>query len=72
LSQGQNFISWWEGEGNGFQRTMKQLKRLARLLEEHIDQITPYFGSDFYSHKSGLIFAQNKYNDLALRTIPRN
>jgi hypothetical protein len=64
LSQGQNFIGHFEGDFS--REKKKQFERLANLLKENIDEITPYFGNDFKKYKEDLILAQKKYEDLFL------
>ncbi len=44
LSNGQNIVKPFEG--NLAWGEKKQFERLSRLLKEHIDQITSYFGDD--------------------------
>jgi hypothetical protein len=71
LSKGQKFIGKFEG--NLFYRGRKaQFNRLSDLLEEYINQIVLYFGSDFENHKSNLVSARNKYfNQYLDKYIPK-
>ncbi len=59
LSGGQNFVGPFER--NLAWGKKKQFERLATLLREYIDQITPYLGVNFYKYKSEIINAGNKY-----------
>ena len=70
LSREQNFIGSYKG--NFFWGKKKQFKRLASLLKEYINQITPYFGNDFQKHEIDLMFAQNKYNLSAVERYTPN
>jgi len=65
LSQKQNFIG--DFNGNLFWGKKKQFERLAGLVKEYIDQITPFFGSDFKKYQAELLVAQKEYNNLLLR-----
>jgi hypothetical protein len=65
LSQEQNFIGSFEGDL--FREKKKQFEKLADLLKEYLDQITPYFGSDFLRYKNELLSTQKKYNDTLLK-----
>ena len=58
LSYGQNYIGKFKR--NFFDTQKKQFERLATLLNEYIDQITPYFGEDFEKYKQELILVQQK------------
>jgi hypothetical protein len=69
LSHEQNFIGPYEG--NLFWGRKKQFERLASLLKEYIDQITPYFGNDFEKYKSDLMSAGKKYVDLSIERYAR-
>jgi hypothetical protein len=64
LSQEQNFIGSYRG--NLFWGKSKQYERLAKLLEEYINQITPFFGENFEKYKDDLFLAQKKYNHLLI------
>lgn len=61
LSEGKIFIGGIEG--NRSPQKKKQFEKLASLLIKHIDQITPYFGSEFAKHKDELFSVQKEYND---------
>ncbi len=65
LSKEQKFIGKFEGK-LFHQGRKAQLNRLSGLLEDYIDQITPYFGSDFENYKEGLKSTRNKYFNLYL------
>jgi hypothetical protein len=65
LSEGRVFTGSFEG--NLAWSKKKQYERLSRLLNEYIDQITPYFGNDFEKHKSSLMLAQKEYNQLLFK-----
>jgi hypothetical protein len=65
LSKGQKFIGKFEGD---YKDRKKQLERLASLLKEYIDQITPYFENyEFQRYKSDLLKAQQEYYDIYIR-----
>ncbi len=70
LSQGQIFIG--KSEKYFFNARRKSFERLASLLKEYIDQITPYFGSDYEKYRHELTLAQQKYLDIYLdKYIPK-
>ena len=64
ISHGDTFIGWYDGNLAWDKR--QQFKRLARLLEEYVDLITPYFGNEFKKYAGDLILAQKNYNKLFL------
>jgi len=66
LSEGKTFIGYFDG--NLFQEKKRQFERLARLLNGNIDQIEPYFGSNYEKYKSELLNAQRKYNECLLKS----
>jgi len=65
LSQGQVFIGNFDGDL--FREKKKQFEKLSHLLEEYLEQITPYFGGNFLSYKTELLSTQQKYNDQLLK-----
>lgn len=69
LSGGNNFMGPFEG--NTFWGKKKQFTRLAGLLKEYIDQITPCFGEDFEKYKSDILCAEEKYNNLGAQMYAR-
>jgi len=51
----------------------KLLQKLADLLKEHLDQITPYFeGFEFRQYQSELLAVQHDYNDLLMKRYIRS
>ena len=64
ISHGNTFVGWYDGNLAWDKR--QQFERLARLLEEHLDQITPYFGIDYRKYANDLTLAQKNYNNLLL------
>ena len=64
LSHEQEFVEGFKG--NLLWGKNRQYERLARLLREYIDLITPYFGSEYETYRRQLMLAQEKYNELAL------
>jgi len=64
LSNGQVFIG--PEEENLVGGAKKQLERSARLLEEYIDRIVPYFGQGFEKNKEDLIAATKKFDSFQL------
>lgn len=58
LSNGQNYVVKFKR--NLFDTQNKQFERLATLLNEYIDRITPYFGEDFEKYKQELMIVQQK------------
>ena len=69
LSHGQNFIDSYDG--NFFWGKKKQFERLASLLNEYIDQITPYFGDDFWKYAGDLMLAQVQCTNLGMERYAR-
>ncbi|MBI5840800.1 MAG: hypothetical protein HZB19_11925 [Chloroflexi bacterium] len=64
LSHEQIFIG--KLEKNFFNARRKRFETLASLLEQYIDQITPYFGKDYEKYKHELMSIQRKYLDIYL------
>jgi hypothetical protein len=66
LSDRNKFIGLYE---KSFYKTRnKQLEVLASLLEEYLDQITPYFGNyEFRQYQRDLLSVQKEYNDLLIK-----
>ncbi len=55
-----------------FDSRNKIFERLSGLLNEYIDQITPYFEKDYEKYKHELMLIQQKYLDVYLdKYIPR-
>ncbi len=70
LSEGRIFIG--KLRRHFFNTRRKRFEELARLLQEYIDQITPYFGIDYDKYKHELILMQQKYLDIYLKKyIPK-
>lgn len=66
ISKGQRFIGLYED--NYYQDRKKQFKDLADLLEDYLDQITPYFGNyEFRQNQGALLLAQKEYSDLLIK-----
>ncbi len=64
LSQGKKFIDF--PVGRNAWKEKNQFKRISTILEEYIDQITPYFGEDFKQFEDTLLSMQKEYNNLLL------
>jgi hypothetical protein len=64
LSNGQVIIS--PEKGNLVGGAKKQLERSARLLEEYIDRIVPYFGQGYEKNKEELMAATKKFDAIQL------
>ncbi len=70
LSGEQNFIGRYDK--NIASNRQKIFEKLAGLVKEYKDQITPYFGKDFEKYRPELILARKKYNDIFIdRYIPK-
>lgn len=65
LSKGQVFIG--QLEKPFFNARRKRFEKLAGLLKEYIDQILPYFGTDYEKHRHELMVVQQKYLDIFLK-----
>ncbi len=65
ISDGNIFVGDPDGRIIGNKR--RQLERLAVLLMEYIDQITPFFGRGYNKMEETLLSAQKKYNDIYLK-----
>ena len=65
LSQGENYIGPFEG--NLRLEKGKQFERLAFLLRNYIDEITPFFNDKFEKNRYDLVSVQKEYNELVLR-----
>jgi hypothetical protein len=48
------------------QNKTRQFERLAKLLEEFFDMITPCFGGSYVDFSGELILAQKNYNKILL------
>lgn len=64
LTREQKFIDFYNG--NLFWGKNKQFEKLAKLLKDYINQITPYFGDNFYDYREDLLSAQRNYFRLAV------
>jgi hypothetical protein len=64
LSNGQVFIGSDEGALVGGAKN--QLERSARLLEEYIDRIVPYFGQGFEKNNEDIMAATKKFDAFQL------
>jgi hypothetical protein len=62
LSQEKIFIG--EFDKSAYKSRGGQLEKLASLLKEYINQISPYFGSDFNKYKDALMMSKQKYSDI--------
>lgn len=70
LSQGRIFVG--KLEKHFFNARRKRFEKLASLLKEYIDQITPYFEKDYEKYKHELMLIQQKYLDIYLdRYVPK-
>ena len=66
LSAGKKFIGLYER--SFYRDRKKQFKVLASLLEENLNQITPFFGNyEFRQYQRDLLDAQKEYNDLLIK-----
>lgn len=59
LSDGRENIGPYEG--NLAWGRKKQLERMAKLLKDNLDKITPFFEKDFEEQRSELVAAQRRY-----------
>jgi hypothetical protein len=66
VTKGTRFVGLYEKEF--YMSRRRQLRALANLLEEYLDQIAPYFGNpEFWQHQGDLLSVQKEYNDLLVK-----
>lgn len=65
VTQGQKFIDYfWT---RPFPSRGEQMKELAILLNEYLNQITPYFGGDYPDHKEEILSAEKSWDNFAIQ-----